>query len=79
MTPWHADYNDLQSHLPIPEPRSLLDYRLANGLRQTNFDRNSRVCGQSGAESAYVQAATNALVAARSPSACPGPMRYHQR
>ncbi|MGT2476614.1 DUF7064 domain-containing protein [Paraburkholderia terrae] len=32
MTPWHADYNDLQSHLPIPEPRNLLDYRLANGL-----------------------------------------------
>ena len=27
MTPWHADYNDLQSHLPIPEPRNLLDYR----------------------------------------------------
>ncbi|MBC8752092.1 MULTISPECIES: DUF7064 domain-containing protein [Paraburkholderia] len=33
LTPWEADYNDLQSHLPIPEPRDLLDYQLANGLK----------------------------------------------
>lgn len=31
-TPWEADFVDYQVALPIPEPRSLLDYQLANGL-----------------------------------------------
>ena len=31
-TPWEADFVDLRTHLPIPEPRSLLNYSLDNGL-----------------------------------------------
>ena len=30
--PWRADFCDMRSHLPIPEPRSLRTYALANGL-----------------------------------------------
>jgi hypothetical protein len=30
--PWEAEYWESQVHVPIPENRSLLDYRLANGL-----------------------------------------------
>ncbi len=30
--PWEAEYWDSQVHGPIPHNRSLLDYRLANGL-----------------------------------------------
>lgn len=32
QTPWHADFVDYRAHLPIPEPRSLLDYKLGNSL-----------------------------------------------
>ena len=32
LTPWDADFCDYRAALPIPEPRSLLDYRLANSL-----------------------------------------------
>jgi hypothetical protein len=32
-TPWHADFCDLRASLPIPEPRQLSNYGLANGLR----------------------------------------------
>lgn len=30
--PWQADYWDAQAHVPIPEPRDLQHYSLANGL-----------------------------------------------
>ena len=32
LTPWGADFCDYRAHLPIPNPRTLLDYRLANSL-----------------------------------------------
>jgi hypothetical protein len=32
VTPWEADYVDYRASLPMPEPRDLCDYRLANGL-----------------------------------------------
>jgi hypothetical protein len=32
LTAWQADFCDLQAHLPIPEPRDLCNYKLANGL-----------------------------------------------
>lgn len=31
-TPWQADFVDLRASLPIPEPRRLSDFRLANNL-----------------------------------------------
>jgi hypothetical protein len=37
VQPWRADFCDMQSHLPIPEPRSLLSYSLANGLSVTTL------------------------------------------
>lgn len=40
LLPWHADYCDLRSHLPIPEPRSLLNYSLANGLTVRTLEPN---------------------------------------
>src|ERR1700742_3671442 len=40
--PWRADFCDMQSHLPIPEPRSLATYALANGLRVTTLAPNDR-------------------------------------
>ena len=40
--PWRADFCDMQSHLPIPEPRSLASYSLANGLKVTTLAPNSR-------------------------------------
>lgn len=33
ITPWEADFCDMRSSMPIPEPRSLRDYTLANSLR----------------------------------------------
>lgn len=33
VTPWEADFCDLRAAMPIPEPRSLLDFTLLNGLR----------------------------------------------
>jgi len=38
--PWRADFCDMRSHLPIPEPRSLRNYILANGLRVTTIKPN---------------------------------------
>lgn len=32
IQPWRADYADYRGHCPIPEPRSLANYTLANGL-----------------------------------------------
>ena len=32
VTHWEADYCDMRSAIPIPEPRNLLDYALSNGL-----------------------------------------------
>ena len=32
LTPWEADFCDMRSSLPIPHPRSLREYRLANSL-----------------------------------------------
>ena len=32
LTPWQADFCDYRAHLPIPNPRTLLDYRRANSL-----------------------------------------------
>jgi hypothetical protein len=40
LQPWRADYCDMQSHLPIPEPPSLRNYSLANGLRVTSLKPN---------------------------------------
>ncbi|MCY1198778.1 hypothetical protein D9M68_108410 [compost metagenome] len=40
VTPWEADYNDLQASLPIPEPRNLLNYHLNNGLRVECLEPN---------------------------------------
>ncbi len=40
--PWRADFCDMQSHLPIPEPRSLASYALANGLTVTTLAPNDR-------------------------------------
>lgn len=37
---WRSDFCDMQSHLPIPEPRSLSTYELANGLRVTTITPN---------------------------------------
>lgn len=38
--PWLADFCDMRSHLPIPEPRSLRTYSLANGLAVTTLKPN---------------------------------------
>lgn len=32
VTPWEADFCDLRAAMPIPEPRSLLDFKLLNSL-----------------------------------------------
>jgi hypothetical protein len=40
--PWRADFCDMQSHLAIPEPRSLASYALANGLTVTTLVPNDR-------------------------------------
>jgi len=40
ITPWMADYCDYQASMPIPEPRSLLDYQLSNGLHVTCLEPN---------------------------------------
>ena len=40
--PWRADFCDMQSHLPIPEPRSLSSFLLANGLSITTLAPNDR-------------------------------------
>ncbi len=40
VTPWESDFSDLRSSLPIPEPRSLLDYRLLNSLHVRCTDPN---------------------------------------
>jgi len=40
VTPWGADFVDLRTHLPIPEPRSLLNYSLDNGLKVTTVEPN---------------------------------------
>jgi hypothetical protein len=40
--PWRADFCDMRSHLPIPEPRSLASYSLANGLTVTTLAPNDR-------------------------------------
>jgi hypothetical protein len=40
--PWRADFCDMQSHLPIPEPRSLASYALANGLTVATLAPNDR-------------------------------------
>lgn len=40
VSPWEADYNDLQAHVAIPDPRNLEDYSLSNGLHVTCLDPN---------------------------------------
>src|SRR6201996_4702197 len=40
--PWRADFCDMESHLAIPEPRSLASYALANGLTVTTLVPNDR-------------------------------------
>ena len=35
VTHWEAEYCDMRSAIPIPQPRNLLDYKLANGLHVT--------------------------------------------
>jgi hypothetical protein len=42
LQPWRADFCDMQSHLPMPEPRSLATYSLANGLTVTTLSPNDR-------------------------------------
>jgi hypothetical protein len=41
LQPWRADFCDMQSHVPIPEPRSLSSYSLANGLSVTTLSPNA--------------------------------------
>jgi len=40
LTPWGADFCDYQTALAIPDPRSLLDYELANSLHIRCTDPN---------------------------------------
>jgi hypothetical protein len=40
VTPWEADFCDLRAAMPIPEPRSLRDFRLLNGLHIRCLDPN---------------------------------------
>ncbi len=40
LTPWEADFCDYRAALPIPEPRTLLDYRLENSLHIRCTDPN---------------------------------------
>lgn len=51
LAPWQADYADYRGHCPIPEPRSLANYELANGLKVTTIkaNRDWRVCYDDGA------------------------------
>ena len=42
VQPWRADFCDMQSHLPMPEPRSLATYSLANGLTVTTLSPNDK-------------------------------------
>ncbi len=40
VTPWEADFCDMRAAMPIPEPRSLLDYRLLNSLHVRCLEPN---------------------------------------
>lgn len=40
VTPWEADFCDLRSAMPIPTPRSLLDYKLLNTLHVRCLEPN---------------------------------------
>lgn len=40
VTPWEADFCDMRAALPIPEPRSLLDFKLLNSLHIRCLDPN---------------------------------------
>lgn len=40
VTPWEADFCDLRAAMPIPEPRSLLDYELLNSLHVRCLEPN---------------------------------------
>jgi hypothetical protein len=42
IQPWRADFCDHQAQLPIPEPRSLASYTLANGLSVTTIEPNQQ-------------------------------------
>jgi hypothetical protein len=42
VQPWRADFCDMQSHLPMPEPRSLATYSLANGITVTTLSPNAK-------------------------------------
>jgi hypothetical protein len=42
VQPWRADFCDLQSHVPIPEPRSLSSFTLANGLTIETLSPNDK-------------------------------------
>ena len=50
-TPWEADFCDMRSSLPIPEPRNLQDYRLDNSLhvRCTKPNMNWEIAYDDGA------------------------------
>jgi len=40
VTPWEADFCDMRAAMPIPEPRSLLDYQLLNSLHVRCLEPN---------------------------------------
>jgi hypothetical protein len=40
ITPWEADFCDMRAAMPIPTPRSLLDYKLLNSLHIRCLDPN---------------------------------------
>jgi len=40
VTPWEADFCDMRAAMPIPEPRTLLDYRLLNSLHVRCIEPN---------------------------------------
>jgi hypothetical protein len=42
VTPWESDFSDMRAAMPIPEPRSLLDFRLMNSLHIRCVDPNRR-------------------------------------
>jgi hypothetical protein len=40
VTPWEADFCDMRAAMPIPQPRSLCDYKLLNSLHIQCLDPN---------------------------------------
>lgn len=81
---WHAQ---LEKAKPSPracclcrcEWRSDDQLRSKTSSKQAHLNRAGRISGQPGAEPKHVQASTNALVAERCSSACPGALCRDQR